>query len=175
MCRHKTVNPNDRVWCGPDLGQCAMWPIFGVDMGRKYGGADTVISSSGLGCRAHSGLMCMGGSLPTSTQYCGDLRASLQTSKKTKVRSKSKKGQESLRPGSVHTWPSKSQSMEVQHGLYLCSSDRGEVEILDKRLGLHHKRPKRRLDLSQRSQFLEIIVELPFTNQAGLHEDLMTN
>lgn len=64
--------------------------------------------------------------------------------------------------------------MEVQHGLYLCSSDRGKVEILDKRLGLHHKCPKRRLDLSQRSQFLEIIVELPLTNQAGLHEDLMT-
>lgn len=154
MCRHKTVNPNDRVWCGPDLGQCAMWPIFGVDMGRKYGGADTVIVGQALDVEPIVGCVC-GGSLPTSTQYSVDLRASLQTSKKTKVRSKSKKGQESLRPGSVHTWPSKSQSMEVQHGLYLCSSDRGEVEILDKRLGLHHKCPKRRLDLSQRSQFLK--------------------
>lgn len=63
---YDTVNPNDRVWCGPDLGQCAMWPIFGVDMGRKYGGADTVIVGQALGVKPIVGCVC-GGSLPTST------------------------------------------------------------------------------------------------------------
>lgn len=155
MCRHTTQSIqmivsgvgqiSANVQCGPYLGF-----IWGENMEEL---TQSLVAQA-LDVEPIVGCVC-GGSLPTSTQYSVDLRASLQTSKKTKVRSKSKKGQESLRPGSVHTWPSKSWSMEVQHGLYLCSSDRGKVEILDKRLGLHHKCPKRRLDLSQRSQFLK--------------------
>lgn len=58
---YDTVNPNDRVWCGPDLGQCVMWPIFGVDMGRKYGGADTVIVGQALGVEPIVGWCVWGG------------------------------------------------------------------------------------------------------------------